>query len=42
VKSTWKQCVWKKDDGKDTGMIQVLISLHLGRNVVHFPVRNTN
>jgi hypothetical protein len=24
VKSTWKQCVWKREDSKDTGLIQVL------------------
>jgi hypothetical protein len=23
VKSNWKQCVWKRNDGKDTGLIQV-------------------
>ena len=23
VKSNWKQCVWIRDDGKDTGLIQV-------------------
>ena len=23
VKSNWKQCVWKRDDGKDSGLIQV-------------------
>ena len=23
VKSNWKQCVWKRDDSKDTGLIQV-------------------
>ena len=22
LKSNWKQCVWKRDDGKDTGLIQ--------------------
>ena len=21
--SNWKQCVWKREDGKDTGLIQV-------------------
>ena len=29
VKSTWKQCVWKREDGKNTGLIQVLISIYL-------------
>ena len=23
VKSNWKQCVWKREDRKDTGLIQV-------------------
>ena len=23
VKSNWKQCVWKKSDGQDSGLIQV-------------------
>ena len=23
VKSNWKQCVWKRKDGKDSGLIQV-------------------
>jgi hypothetical protein len=23
VKSNWKQCVWKRNDAKDTGLIQV-------------------
>ena len=23
VKSNWKQCVWKREDGKDSGLIQV-------------------
>ena len=23
VKSNWKQCVWKRDDGKSSGLIQV-------------------
>ena len=23
IKSNWKQCVWKRLDGKDTGLIQV-------------------
>jgi hypothetical protein len=23
VKSNWKQCVWKREDSKDTGLIQV-------------------
>jgi hypothetical protein len=23
VKSNWKQCVWKRADNKDTGLIQV-------------------
>jgi hypothetical protein len=23
VKSNWKQCVWKRNDDKDTGLIQV-------------------
>ena len=34
VKSTWKQCVWKRNDVKDTGLIQVLISLYLLLNTV--------
>ncbi|CAB4027874.1 Hypothetical predicted protein, partial [Paramuricea clavata] len=25
VKSTWKQCVWKRVDGKDTGLLQSCI-----------------
>ena len=24
VKSNWKQCVWKREDDKDSGLIQVL------------------
>ena len=24
VKSNWKQCVWKREDEKDSGLIQVL------------------
>ena len=27
VKSNWKQCVWKRDDGKDTGLIQVNMNI---------------
>ena len=23
VKSNWKQCVWKREDDKDTGLIQI-------------------
>ena len=23
LKSNWKQCVWKRQDGKDSGLIQV-------------------
>ena len=23
LKSNWKQCVWKRNDGKDSGLIQV-------------------
>ena len=24
VKSNWKQCIWKREDEKDSGLIQVL------------------
>ena len=27
VKSNWKQCVWKRDDSKDSGLIQVNVFL---------------
>ncbi len=29
VKSNWKQCVWNRRDGKDTGLIQVLAIIDL-------------
>ena len=46
VKSNWKQCVWKREDGKDSGLIQVkdyVLQLILESTwIVHSEINNSD
>ena len=39
-KKNWKQCVWKKDDGRDSGLVKVSVNPHKKIRSMHDTVKH--